>query len=601
MAVPAASVVLIEDSIPYARLVELILADAVPGGVEVRTHGTLAAGLSDLRERDADCVLLDLSLPDAQGLEALAGVLDASGGVPVVVLSGHDDEELARAAIRCGAQDYLVKGQEQPPDRFVRAIRFAVERRRAQERSEDLLRAKEDRWRTLTHLAPVGIVETDGSGRSVFANDWVSELTGRPHAELFGLGWRDAMDTEDRPAFDAAWERASTAGGPGEFALEARFVAPDGTVRWAHVTAVLLRDPWDGPAGWLITLVDVTPARRAREALAVVEQELRRQQEDVLALAALARDASVAEEPVVPLCVGGRRVVGADFVMVLVGDGADRLQVAAADGAEEPVPGEIVLGAGPSVAAQCFARCERIEVADAETDPAISPAFRTATGARTVVFEPLRRGAAVLGVLAVGWRDGAAGDAGAVPLSARRSTVVSLLAAEVGTALERRRLLDQLRDLARTDPLTGLANRRLWAERLDVELRRAARYGRPLCVAAVDLDRFKPYNDRFGHQAGDALLQDVAAAWRSVLRGSDLLSRLGGDEFAVLLPDCDVGCAQGILARVQSGTPGDAEGVGLSAGLVVWDGVEDAAGIMARADDALYAAKGAGRGQISLG
>lgn len=526
MAVPAASVVLVEDAIPYARLVELILADAVPGGVEVRHHERVGSAVADLREREADCVLLDLGLPDANGLEAVAQVIAVAGGVPVIVLSGHDDDELAVAAIRAGAQDYLVKGQEVPPRRFIRAIRFAIERRRAQERNEDLLRAKEDRWRTLTHLAPVGILEIDEGGRCVFANDWVSEITGREPGEVLGVGWQEAFGAEAAAWFDPAVD---------DVAGEVRFVREGGDgdgggVRWGQLTGVLLRDPWGGPAGWLATLVDVTPAREARAAL-------RRQQDDVLALAALAREASVAEEPVDVLLRGARGVLGADDVSYVEEGGAD-------DG-------------------------ER------------------------VVERRVLRGETEAGVLRVTWpEDGARGR----PLLA-----VELLAAELGAALERRRLLEQLRDLARTDPLTGLANRRLWDERLGIELARAERYGGPLCVAAIDLDRFKPYNDRFGHAAGDALLREATVAWRAVLRGSDLLSRLGGDEFAVLLPDCDLDCATAIVGRLQGVTPGGADGVGSSAGLVERRAGEDAAAVVARADAALYAAKGAGRGGISVG
>ncbi|WCB96654.1 hypothetical protein DSM104299_05419 [Baekduia alba] len=524
-----------EDSVPYARLIELILADAVPGGVETRHFDTVGAAVADLTARDADCVLLDLGLPDAHGLEALTMVLDVASGVPVIVLSGHEDDQLAVDAIRAGAQDYLVKGQERPPARFIRAIRFAIERRRAQERNEDLLRAKEDRWRTLTHLAPVGIVEIDEGGRCVFANDWVAELTGRDTGELVGDGWRATMHPGDLAAFTTAWRGALVAGADGEFALEARFVAPSGIVRWAHVTGVLLRDPWGGPAGWLGTLVDVTPAREARETLARV-------QADVLALAALARAASVAEEPVDVLLGGARDVLRAREVELLEGDAAARR-------------------AGDDV----------------------------------VVERPVLREDAALGVLRVTWP---AADGGA--LGEERLLVVELLAAELGAALERRRLLERLRDLARTDPLTGLANRRLWDERLAIELARAARYDRPLCVAAIDLDRFKPYNDTYGHQAGDQLLRDATVAWRGVLRGSDLLSRLGGDEFALLLPDCDLVCAQGIVARLQTVTPGAEEGVGCSAGLVRWAAGESAEAVIARADAALYAAKDDGRGGIRV-
>ena len=539
MDVPAASVVLVEDAIPYARLVALILADAVPGGVDVRHHERVGSAVEDLRARPADCVLLDLGLPDANGLEAVSVVLEAAGGVPVIVLSGHDDDELAIAAIRAGAQDYLVKGQEVPPARFVRSIRFAIERRRAQERSEDLLRAKEDRWRTLTHLAPVGIAEIDESGRCVFANDWAAEITGRPREALLGVGWRDAFDAASALEFAEAWRTARAEGGEDEFSLEVRFAAPAGdAVRWAQVSGVLLRDPWGGPAGWLGTLVDVTVARRAREALAVAEGELRRHQDDVLALAALAREASVAEEPVDVLLRGARGVLEAAGVE-LVRDG-----------------GEAAGGGGP-----------------------------------LVVERPVLRGEEPVGVLRVRWD--AEPDAG-------RAAAVELLAADLGAALERRRLLEQLRELARTDPLTGLANRRLWDERLGVELARAGRYERPLCVAAIDLDRFKPYNDTFGHQAGDALLHEASTAWGAVLRGADLLSRLGGDEFALLLPDCDLDCARGIVSRLQGMTPGGAEGIGCSAGLVRWAPGETAEALLARADAALYAAKADGRGGIRV-
>jgi diguanylate cyclase (GGDEF)-like protein/PAS domain S-box-containing protein len=526
MAPRTSSIVLVEDSPPYARLVALLLEQVVPGGVAVRHHASVAEAVADLAEHDADCVLLDLTLPDATGLEGLATLLDAGVTAPVIVLSGHDDDELALAAVAAGAQDYLVKGQERQPATFVRAIRLAIARHRAAERAEDVLRAREDRWRTLTHLAPVGIVETDERGRCVFVNDWVSELTGRPRELLYGLAWRDGLHPDDREAFDAAWRAG------GEFALEVRFVAPDDrAVRWVHVTAVLLRDPWDGPAGWLGTLVDVTPARQAREELRLAERELRRQQEAVLAVTALAREASVADDPVALLCDGVRTLLRADDVALEEASGA------------APAPGTLE--------------------------------------------EPVVGG----GVLRVRWAAGAEAPA------AGHVTVVQLVAAELGAALERRRLLDRLRDLARTDPLTGLANRRLWDERLETELARAARTGRPLCVAALDLDHFKAYNDRHGHAAGDELLRTTTVAWRGVLRAADLLARLGGDEFALLLPDCDPACARAIVARLQEATAGE---IGCSAGLAQWAPGEPAGRALERADAALYGVKTAGRGGIGL-
>ena len=145
--------------------------------------------------------------------------------------------------------------------------------------------------------------------------------------------------------------------------------------------------------------------------------------------------------------------------------------------------------------------------------------------------------------------------------------------------------------LARTDALTGVANRRAWDDELPRELARATRSGEPLCVALLDLDHFKAYNDQHGHQAGDRLLKAAAAAWQGRLRKTDLLARYGGEEFALLLPDCGLASGMEIAERLRTAQP---EGT-CSLGVAAWDGQEEAAGLVARADRALYAAKEAGR------
>jgi diguanylate cyclase (GGDEF)-like protein len=147
--------------------------------------------------------------------------------------------------------------------------------------------------------------------------------------------------------------------------------------------------------------------------------------------------------------------------------------------------------------------------------------------------------------------------------------------------------------LARTDSLTGVANRRAWDEELPRELARAARSGQTVCVALLDLDHFKAYNDEHGHQAGDRLLKAASAAWESLLRKTDLLARYGGEEFAVLLPDCQLGNAMEIAERLRTAQP---DGT-CSIGVADWDGRQGEGELIARADRALYAAKAGGRDQ----
>ena len=165
-------------------------------------------------------------------------------------------------------------------------------------------------------------------------------------------------------------------------------------------------------------------------------------------------------------------------------------------------------------------------------------------------------------------------------------------------ARERAELMATLAEVARTDDLTGLANRRSWDESLARELARAKRERTPLTIGIVDLDRFKDYNDVHGHQAGDRVLKQLAAAWRQELRATDVLARYGGEEFALALPGCDLDDATGLIERLRAAMPAEQTA---SAGLAVWDGEETAEALFGRADRALYAAKEAGRDRIVAG
>lgn len=159
-------------------------------------------------------------------------------------------------------------------------------------------------------------------------------------------------------------------------------------------------------------------------------------------------------------------------------------------------------------------------------------------------------------------------------------------------ARERAELLEMVEKVARTDDLTGLPNRRAWDEALERELARARRESTPLCLGLIDLDRFKAFNDEHGHQAGDRLLKEIAALWRSELRTTDVLARYGGEEFALALPGCSSQDGAVLLERLRAATPGEQT---CSAGLVVWDASETAERLFGRADAALYEAKESGR------
>lgn len=163
--------------------------------------------------------------------------------------------------------------------------------------------------------------------------------------------------------------------------------------------------------------------------------------------------------------------------------------------------------------------------------------------------------------------------------------------------------------MAATDPLTGALNRRSWTERAKAELGRAQRYGRPSTLLAIDADRFKTINDRYGHAGGDAVLKAFVQTVGACLRPSDLLGRIGGEEFVVLLAETDVAGAEVAAERIRQAiadleieSASDRIRFTISVGVAAFgegrDALEDA---LERADVAVYAAKDLGRNRVVVG
>jgi diguanylate cyclase (GGDEF)-like protein/PAS domain S-box-containing protein len=210
-------------------------------------------------------------------------------------------------------------------------------------------------------------------------------------------------------------------------------------------------------------------------------------------------------------------------------------------------------------------------------------------GLHAAICVPVLRGGTILGVIEFltsesRVRDRAATDA----LAAVGNQIGELL----GGLEHRQALVRSLEQLALTDELTGLPNRRAWEDGLNRELARAAREGHPVCVAMIDLDDFKGFNDERGHLAGDALLAETAAAWNAELRASDLLARYGGEEFAAVIPAWPIDAAVAVIDRMRAVTPA---GLTCSAGVASWNRTETSMELFGRADAALYEAKHTGR------
>ena len=168
--------------------------------------------------------------------------------------------------------------------------------------------------------------------------------------------------------------------------------------------------------------------------------------------------------------------------------------------------------------------------------------------------------------------------------------------------------LEEQRQKALIDPLTGLPNRAAWSERLEHEIGQWQQHGNTLMLAMLDLDHFKRINDNYGHLAGDKVLKIIAGVLRKRLRSNDFIARFGGEEFVLLMPNTTAAVGAGLAETLRAAIEacpfhfkGERVTITVSIGISVFKHAERSEQVLKRADQALYRAKDAGRNRVELG
>jgi diguanylate cyclase (GGDEF)-like protein len=273
-------------------------------------------------------------------------------------------------------------------------------------------------------------------------------------------------------------------------------------------------------------------------------------------------------------------------------EGSTTLRTLVADGIAAPPTTDIL--DLPATRAVLRSAAPRVVQAGAADDASPEALALAELGGQTLVMLPLTVAGRAIGLIEL------------LSLGSRRvlgkgeMQAYQTMAGSIAAGLENQRLLERLRVAADVDQVTGVNNHRYLQDRLRQEVARAARSRNPLCVLMLDLDSFKPVNDRFGHADGDRVLRSVAATIRTYVRTNDIVARYGGDEFVVLMPDTPGEQAQEVARRVVNGiaarrhelSDGAEVRVWASAGLAVYPDDGRAAAVLLQAADAnMYAAK----------
>ncbi len=431
--------------------------------------------------------------------------------------------------------------------------------------------------RQVVESASDAMITVDEAGRILELNPAAVRLVGRPAAELMGANAMEAMLTPERAARASVALLELVSGTREPFGLEAEIVRADGTI--VPIEAWLSASGDASARRVHVFARDITDRRlaetRTQEHLADLERIL-------VAARTLSTSASPAESRQT-ICATARTLAGSDTAYFFERD--PETSLVNLTGSTASIPDDFRVVQHGSLVAQLIDNRDPTFVPDIAADPRTEGTMARQLRVSAAYWQPVRNGDEGLGVLVLGW---------AAPnsqMDERARSLVEVLSTQVAGALARAELVEQLQAMARTDALTGLLNRRAMTEALERDIA-SARRRRPLSVALIDLDHFKDFNDRFGHQAGDRLLASAAARWTAELRPADTIARYGGEEFLVLLPGCEIETATTIADRLRGAMP---EAQTCSIGVAQWDGQETATSLVARADAALYAAKDAGR------
>ncbi len=286
-------------------------------------------------------------------------------------------------------------------------------------------------------------------------------------------------------------------------------------------------------------------------------------------------------------------------ILVVDEEDEDWLRLRTARGLDSVPADAVRVRLGQGISGWVAEHRQPLLVGDVESDPRFARRSAERYTTRSLVSAPLLDRDRLIGVMNVNNKQGGA------PFTPEDLDLLVAIASQAAVAIANARLHEEALALAHLDPLTRLANHGHFQRALDRELERAERYARPLALVLIDLDDFKPYNDRYGHDRGDEALKELADLICAQSRLSDAVGRMGEDGFAVLLPETDTKGAwifaekvhESIAAHPFPGAAGDlTETLTASMGVVSYpEDARDRTDLYDVADSALHAAKFAGK------
>ena len=565
---------LIEDNLSDAQMFEVLIQAAEPDAFKLHHKERFNDALREIESHPFDVVLLDLSLPDAAGIDLVRQIRTVSPETAIVVITGNQNPKVAIAALKEGAQDYLVKSDTFSPSRLnklghmdvgnllIKTLRYAIERA---ELTQQLAISRE-RYELAVEGAHDGVWDWDLIHQKMhYSARWKSMLgLGEPNKADSIRDWVTRIHPDDRGKFLKRLRshiKGRTHHREQRLYCEYRILHKDGTYRWVVTRGKALRNEEGRAYRVAGSQTDITQ-RKSLETELYQEKELAQITLHSIGDAVITTD----EQGLIK-----------DFNPV-----AERLTGWSASEAKQRPISDIC------------------NIVDSKHRPLENPALQAISKGQTVSFSnhPI--------LISRTGEEFAIGDS-AAPIRSSNGEIVGTVLVFHDVTEERGRA-KQLTWQATHDPLTQLYNRPKFIQSVEEAIADARERQSHHVLCYMDLDHFKAVNDTCGHAAGDQLLKQIADMWKGQIRNSDILARLGGDEFGLLLYDCDLDHAiqitNSFCESIQSFRflyDGKIFHVGVSIGVVPISGNGlTQAEALKLADSTCYSAKNKGRNRVQV-
>lgn len=565
---------LIEDNLSDAQLFEALIQAAAPDAFKLHHKERFKEALLAIESKPFDVVLLDLSLPDGTGIDLVRRLRAISPETAIVVVTGNEDPQIAIAALKEGAQDYLIKSDTFSPARLsqlgpmdignwlIKTLRYAIERAELTHQ----LSISQERYALAVSGANDGIWDWDLVHQKMhYSPRWKSMLgLGAPNEGDSIRDWVTRVHPDDRSTF--LQELRSHIKGYGldlehRLHCEYRILHTDSTYRWVVTRGQALRDRSGRAYRIAGSQTDITHRKQ-------LETELFKEKELAQITLHSIGDAVITTD---------EKGLIKDFNPV-----AERLTGWSASEAKQKPISQV---------------CTFV---DGEHQPLENPALQAISKKTTISFSNHPT------LISRTGEEFAIGDS-AAPIRSSNGDIVGTVLVFHDVTEERGRA-KQLAWQATHDPLTHLYNRPKFIQSVEDAIINAKEQQTHHVLCYMDLDHFKAVNDTCGHAAGDQLLKQIADLWRSQIRASDVLARLGGDEFGLLLYHCDLDrateIANSFCESIQSFRflyDNKIFHVGVSIGVVpINDSSLTIEDVLKLADSTCYSAKNKGRNRVQI-